>query len=132
MKEVNNIMKLVDIIEQKNTSCDENKSLWQLCKRIVSASIEHSRQISSQMSEYDIHDERHSEKVIEIIENILGDKLQKLSFYELVLLYLSAYLHDSGMALPKWEYDALCAVEGCDEYYDSTLKFVIKNKIPNK
>ena len=95
-------MKLVDIIEQKNTSCDENKSLWQLCKRIVSASIEHSRQISSQMSEYDIHDERHSEKVIEIIENILGDKLQKLSFYELVLLYLSAYLHDSGMALPKW------------------------------
>lgn len=120
-------MKLLDIIKQKTNYCDANNRLWQLCKRIVSDSIEHSKQISSQLSEYDIHDERHSEKVIEIIENILGDKLQKLSFYELLLLYLSAYLHDSGMALPKWEYEALKAVEGCDEYYDSTLNFVIKN-----
>ena len=31
------------------------------------------------------------------------------------------------MALPNWEYESLKAVEGCDEYFDSTLKFSIKN-----
>lgn len=116
-----------EIIEQKSTSCDENKKLWQVSKDIIESVVEHSKQISSQMSEYDIHDERHSEKVIEIMEHLLVEKIEKLSFYELILLYLSAYLHDSGMALPNWEYEALRAVEGCDKYYDSTLKFSIKN-----
>ncbi|MBR2092123.1 MAG: hypothetical protein IJ905_17695 [Fibrobacter sp.] len=116
-----------EIIEQKSTSCDENKKLWQVSKAIIQSVIEHSKQISSQMTEYDIHDERHSEKVIEIIENLLAEKIKQLSFYELILLYLSAYLHDSGMALPNWEYKALKAVEGCDKYFDSTLKFSIKN-----
>lgn len=121
-------MKLVEIIEQKSSSCDEYKTLWSVAGSIKNqGTIEHLKLISSQMSEYDIHDERHSEKVIDIIEKILGDKLETLSFYELVLLYLAAYLHDSGMALPKWEYEALMAVEGCDEHSDSTLKFSIKN-----
>lgn len=118
---------IIEIIEQKSASCDENKKLWQVSKDIIKSVVEHSKQISSQMSEYDIHDERHSEKVIEIMEHLLVEKIEKLSFYELILLYLSAYLHDSGMALPNWEYDALKAVEGCDKYYDSTLKFSIKN-----
>lgn len=116
-----------EIIEQKSTSCDENKKLWQASKDIIKSVVEHSKQISSQMTEYDIHDERHSEKVIEIMENLLDEKLKQLSFYELILLYLSAYLHDSGMALPKWEYEALRVVEGCDEFFDSTLRFSIKN-----
>ena len=118
---------LLKIIEQKSTSCDKNKKLWLVSKDIIQSVVEHSKQISSQMSEYDIHDERHSEKVIEIMEHLLVEKIEKLSFYELILLYLSAYLHDSGMALPNWEYEALRAVEGCDKYYDSTLKFSIKN-----
>ena len=118
---------IIEIIEQKSASCDENKKLWQVSKDIIKSVVEHSKQISSQMSEYDIHDERHSEKVIEIMEHLLVEKIEKLSFYELILLYLSAYLHDSGMAFPNWEYDALRAVEGCDKYYDSTLKFSIKN-----
>ena len=109
---------LLKIIEQKSTSCDKNKKLWLVSKDIIQSVVEHSKQISSQMSEYDIHDERHSEKVIEIMEHLLVEKIEKLSFYELILLYLSAYLHDSGMALPNWEYEALRAVEGCDKYYD--------------
>lgn len=118
---------IIEIIEQKSASCDENKKLWQVSKDIIESVVEHSKQISSQMSEYDIHDERHSEKVIEIIENLLAEKIKQLSFYELILLYLSAYLHDSGMALPNWEYEALRAVEGCDDFFDSTLRFSIKN-----
>lgn len=118
---------IIEIIEQKSASCDENKKLWQVSKDIIESVVEHSKQISSQMTEYDIHDERHSEKVIEIMESLLADKLKQLSFYELILLYLSAYLHDSGMALPKWEYEALRVVEGCDDFFDSTLRFSIKN-----
>ena len=118
---------IIEIIEQKSASCEENKKLWQVSKDIIESVVEHSKQISSQMSEYDIHDERHSEKVIEIMEHLLVEKIEKLSFYELILLYLSAYLHDSGMALPKWEYEALRAVEGCNEFFDSTLRFSIKN-----
>ena len=91
------MMSLIEIIEQKLGTCDENKELWQASKDIIKSVAEHSKQISSQMSEYDIHDERHSEKVIEIIENLLAKKLQKLSFYELILLYLSAYLHGDGI-----------------------------------
>ena len=84
---------ILEIIEQKSISCDENKKLWQVSKDIIKSVVEHSKQISSQMTEYDIHDERHSEKVIEIMENLLVEKLERLSFYELILLYLSTYLH---------------------------------------
>lgn len=55
------------------------------------------------------------------MESLLGDKLNLLSCYELILLYLSAYLHDSAMALPQWEYNVLKAVEGTEEIYDNTL-----------
>ncbi len=36
------------------------------------------------MSNYDMHDETHSEKVLGIIESLLGEKIEKLIFYELV------------------------------------------------
>ena len=68
---------LLKIIEQKSTSCDKNKKLWLVSKDIIQSVVEHSKQISSQMSEYDIHDERHSEKVIEIMEHLLVEKIEK-------------------------------------------------------
>ena len=40
---------------------------------------------------------------------------------------MSAYLHDSAMAMPKWEYDLLKAVEGTEDYYDNTLMFRVCN-----
>lgn len=53
--------------------------------------------------------------------------MEKLTVYELLLLYMSAYLHDSAMALPDWEYKVLKAVEGTEEYHDNTLEFTICN-----
>ena len=79
------------------------------------------------MRDYDTHDKEHSEKVLEIIEDILGQNMEKLTVYELLLLYMSAYLHDSAMALPGWEYKVLKAVEGTEEYHDNTLEFTICN-----
>ena len=101
--------------------------LWPVCKKIVADTTQHNKLITAQMSNYDLHDETHSEQVVYIIENLLGDKINELTCYEAMLLYLSAYLHDSAMALPSWEYDLLKAVEGTDEIYDNTLEFRIGN-----
>ncbi len=122
-------MKLIDKIEELLQTHNNPKynELWAVCKKIVEDSIHHSKQITVQMSNYDIHDDSHSEQVIYIIENLLGDKINGITCYEAILLYLSAYLHDSAMALPAWEYELLKAIEGTDELFDNTLAFRISN-----
>lgn len=122
-------MKLLDKIDESlklHNNAIYNE-LWSICMKIVEDTIQHNKLITSQMSNYDLHDETHSEQVICIIESLLGDKINELTCYEAILLYLSAYLHDSAMALPTWEYDLLKAVEGTDEIYDNTLEFRIVN-----
>lgn len=122
-------MKLLEKIEtllQLHNNTEYNE-LWPVCKKIVEDTIQHNKLITAQMSNYDLHDETHSEQIVFIIENLLGDKINEITCYEAILLYLSAYLHDSAMALPSWEYDLLKAVEGTDEIYDNTLEFRIGN-----
>lgn len=111
----------------KGSEDERAASLWRTCKEIIGAVRAHDKRIIAQMSQYDLHDEAHSEKVVEIIESLLGDKIKGLSFYELVLIYMAAYLHDSAMALPEWEYNVLRAVEGTEEIADNTLAFHIGN-----
>ena len=122
-------MKLEEKIEEllqahQNTKYNE---FWAVCKEIVEDSIQHSKLITSQMRNYDLHDASHSEKVIVIIENLLSDKINEITCYEAILLFLSAYLHDSAMALPNWEYELLKAVEGTEDLFDNTLAFRISN-----
>lgn len=122
-------MKLTDKISELLQVHNNEKynELWSVCQKIVEDTIQHNKLITSQMSNYDLHDETHSEQVVSIIESLLGDKINEITCYEAILLYLSAYLHDSAMALPSWEYDLLKAVEGTDEIYDNTLEFRIGN-----
>jgi len=108
----------------ENTKYNE---LWAVCKKIVDDSIQHSKLITAQMSNYDLHDASHSEQVIVIIENLLGNKINEITCYEAIFLYLAAYLHDSAMALPNWEYELLKAVEGTEDLFDNTLAFRISN-----
>ena len=112
---------------KKLLSCDENRSLWNTVQNIVSDVEKHLGLISSQMPNYDIHDAEHSQEIIKIMGDILAYKLKYLSFYELILLYLAAYLHDSGMALPAWEYETLKIVEECDKYSPSTSQHKLKS-----
>ena len=114
-------------IAKKSQSCDENRDLWNIVQNIVSDVEDHLRRISSQMPNYDIHDAEHSQEIIKIMGKILADKLKSLSFYELILLYLAAYLHDSGMALPDWEYDTLKIVEECDKHSPLTSQHKLKS-----
>ena len=122
MKIQERITTLTEEIKDDNTT-----SLWRVCRGIVENVSQHNKQIIAQMRDYDTHDKEHSEKVLEIIEDILGQNMEKLTVYELLLLYMSAYLHDSAMALPDWEYKVLKAVEGTEEYHDNTLEFSICN-----
>lgn len=122
MKIQERITTLTEEIKDDNTT-----SLWRVCRGIVENVSQHNKQIIAQMRDYDTHDKEHSEKVLEIIEDILGQNMEKLTVYELLLLYMSAYLHDSAMALPDWEYKVLKAVEGTEEYHDNTLEFTICN-----
>ena len=122
-------MKLEEKIEEllqahQNTKYNE---FWAVCKKIVEDSIQHSKLITSQMRNYDLHDASHSEQVIVIVESLLSDKINEITCYEAILLYLSAYLHDSAMALPDWEYELLKAVEGTEDLFDNTLAFRISN-----
>ena len=122
MKIQERITTLTEEVKDDNTT-----SLWRVCREIVENVSQHNKQIIAQMRDYDTHDKEHSEKVLEIIEDILGQNMEKLTVYELLLLYMSAYLHDSAMALPDWEYKVLKAVEGTEEYHDNTLEFTICN-----
>ena len=126
-------MKLEDLIVGKiaTEQIDSNKcqQLWDKIKKIETDCANHLSQISAQMPEYDIHDERHSLKVLENVEALLGEKATQLSLYELILLHSSCYLHDASMALPVWEYELLRAVEGTDKVFDNTVKCPIRNDL---
>lgn len=118
--------RIITLIEEQKD--EKSANLWNICQKIIDNINAHNKQIIAQMQEYDTHDQEHSEKVLEIMENILDPTtIEKMSFYELILLYMSAYLHDSAMAMPNWEYTLLRAVEGTEEYNDSTLSFKICN-----
>lgn len=122
-------MRIKDIISDRLFEDTDEKmhSLWRVVEEIIKDTVEHNKGIAAQMPVYDTHDSSHSEKIIEIMESIIGDKLTNLTFTELLLLYMSAYLHDSAMAMPSWEYESLKAVEGSEKCFDNSLKFHIRN-----
>jgi hypothetical protein len=107
-------MKIYDSLKNKCDNSDNSviKNLHIIAQDVVGKIVPHLKQITLELPEFDIHDETHSEKVIENIEQLLGDKLDELSAYELFFMYLSAYLHDAAMALPAWERKLLKLTEG--------------------
>jgi len=113
------------LISEKHDS--KYSDLWSTINKIIPSVEAHNKLIISQMTNFDIHDSEHSKSVLKIIEKLLGDNIEKISLYELILIYVAAYLHDSAMALPDWEFKLLKAVEGTDEVFDNTLAFTIKN-----
>lgn len=96
--------------------------LLNLADFIVKNAREHLKLIISQLPDFDIHDVYHSEKVISNIESLMSQNaINRLSGYELFLLYLSAYLHDCAMALPEWEVRLLKLTEGMEEFTDERV-----------
>lgn len=134
------VEKIENTLEEfKNTEEEKYEifyDLWKNIKEVVSEAKEHLGLISEQMRHYDKHDHTHSQKVIENIEKILGeDGIKRLTIMEAFMIYLSGYLHDTGMALPDWFFSLLKTVENQnyvfhdEEIYYSDIKAEInKNK----
>lgn len=120
-------MIIKDILERKATDNFLFQQILAKTNELLVKINHHNNQITAQMSDYDIHNEEHSEAVLNIIGLLLGDQCEKLSFYELMLIWLSAYLHDSAMALPYWELTLLQGLEGTDQYSDNTQDFRVCN-----
>ena len=51
---------------------NELGEIWTISLDIIKDIKNHTKQITTQLSIFDIHDEKHSEEVIAIIENLLG------------------------------------------------------------
>lgn len=122
--------RLADIKDQDVTKYQKLNALWIEIKKIIEKSNDHLDQITAQLPDYDKHNKLHSEKVLSNIQSIVGEvTLNKLSIYELILVFSSAYLHDAAMALPSWENIVLKSIEGTDSIYNVQNQVKICNDL---
>ena len=101
-------MKIIEKLKERSDAAQDDVKvelkLYNLADDLEKQTRNHLKRVAIILPEFDIHDEKHSEKVIENIENLLGiESIDKLSCYELFLLYLSAFFHDCAMAPSDWE-----------------------------
>ncbi|MCL2576834.1 MAG: ATP-binding protein [Defluviitaleaceae bacterium] len=118
------------LLEDRINSFEDEtiKKLWSSIKKITEDSNKHLLEITTQLPGFDIHDASHSEEVLSNIEKLLqAEGIDKLTPLECLFLYASAYMHDAAMALPKWEFDLLLAVEGTDKVCDNKKALHINN-----
>lgn len=113
-------MTIIDELQNRSkTPSDSVKielKLYNLADDLEKKARNHLKRITNVLPEFDIHDERHSEKVVFNIEKLLADNVQKLSTYELFLLQLSSFFHDCAMAPSDWELNVLKFTEGTDKF----------------
>ncbi|MFS7400200.1 hypothetical protein [Carnobacterium maltaromaticum] len=120
---------LKNILESSsNYKAEFTSKLIQICEKFIPDIESHLKNISQTLPNFDIHDESHAESVLKnmlTISNYYEENFEKLTDIEYFLIIFSAYLHDSGMALPKWQLNIFKATEGDDcfnIYEDIPLK----------
>lgn len=131
-------MKLLEILEKRTSNSDYNKDVvsWlnEEAKKIVRDASSHLEYVRNVLVEFDMHNAKHSEAVLKIIEDLLGDTADNLSSYDLFSLIAASYLHDCGMALSDFEINVMKLIEN-DEYdgkkvcsKNQALDLIEKNK----
>lgn len=89
----------------------------------VSYAVQRTKCIIMNMGEYTLHDEAHLFRVLNLMELLLTkDNISKLSVPELMLLILSAFFHDIGMA-PNQK-----LIDTWKKAWDETPEFEDKNE----
>ncbi|MFA0963556.1 ATP-binding protein [Roseivirga sp. BDSF3-8] len=105
------------IDDHENEEINIPKILSGLVDDLEQRARNHLKRITNVLPEFDIHDERHSEKVIANIADLLTDNnIKKLSAYELFHLHMSAFFHDCAMAPSDWEIETMKLTEGTEDY----------------
>jgi molecular chaperone HtpG len=127
-------MKIIETLRNRiQTPKDQNvgieSQLHTLAIDIEKKCREHLKRVITVLKEFDLHDEAHSSKVLENIEELLGDNIiNDLSSYELFLLHLAPFLHDCAMAPAEWEIKLFELTEGTSEFYtdEQSIKHDLK------
>lgn len=108
-------MKLIDILGSKVPKEKEENNvcswLYAEAKSIIMDASAHLEYVRNVLVEFDKHNKEHSEKVLDIIEKLLGNQAKMLSSYDLFSLIAVSYLHDCGMALSDFEINVMKLVE---------------------
>jgi molecular chaperone HtpG len=83
----------------KERTKEKDSEVITLVNSAVSYSFQRTKMILRHMGEYTLHDGDHLFRVLNIMERLLGTKnIENLSTPELMLLILSVFFHDIGMA----------------------------------
>lgn len=81
------VMTIIEELEKRSKSPSDSVKielkLYNLADDLEKKARNHLKRITNVLPEFDIHDEKHSEKVVFNIEKLLADNVQKLSTYEL-------------------------------------------------
>ncbi len=113
-------MKIIEELENRSKNPSDSVKielkLYNLADELEKKARNHLKRITNVLPEFDIHDEKHSEKVIYNIEKLLASNVQKLSSYELFLIQLSSFFHDCAMAPSDWELNVLKFTEGIAKF----------------
>lgn len=131
MKLINELKKRSDNIPEEDDIKIDLK-LYNLAHDIAEKIKPHLKRIIAILPEFDIHDEKHSEKVVMNMEELLREKIQELSSYEIFLLYLSAFLHDSAMAPSDYEINVMKLTEGSELFFENVHSIKNDTKPPLK
>lgn len=84
------------LVEKTN---DKDKEVQILVEQAIEYSFQRTKTIVKHMGEYTLHDSDHLFRVLNLMERLLGSTvINNLSAPELMLLVLTAFFHDIGMA----------------------------------
>ena len=108
-------MKLIDILKERVSNNNYDNSicgyLYTKVVEIITNASDHLEYVRNVLDEFDKHNAKHSEAVLDIIEKLLGEKAKDLSSYDLFSLIAVSYLHDCGMAVSDFEINVMKLIE---------------------
>ena len=98
---------------------------------IIKEASAHLEYVQHPFPEFTLHNKKHSENVLKVMEDLLGEDAKKLNSYELFSLIAVAYLHDCGMGVSDCEINVLIEAEKLDERqsidYENANDIILKN-----
>ncbi|MEO0529891.1 MAG: hypothetical protein AAF266_04850 [Planctomycetota bacterium] len=119
-------MKLTDtrLYRRLASLCDQNETGQLNGRRLIGAVEDAAAEMADLLNracgnfeDYTLHDEAHAIRVITLMHRLMGDELtERLNPVELSLLILSAYAHDTGMAVGRKRREDLEASQGYRDY----------------
>lgn len=115
-------LKLWEVLDQRPNLTREKG----LMIEIIDMAAQLLDKITEVFPTYTSHNTKHSENVAQNMEVFLGDRITELSDIELIILILSAYLHDIGMYYNNEEIDSIKESDDFAIYLDEHPSEYIK------